>query len=126
MSVPIIVHAWAGQQLTKSSSLSDVPALLSSGATVWIDAEGKDDGLSTLLTETLKLHPLAVEDILESQSTPKVEDYGEYLYLVAHHLQSGQDAAGCRRRTLTSSSRGSGSSRITASLSPASARCRRP
>jgi magnesium transporter len=44
----------------------------------------------------LKLHPLAVEDIVEHQEIPKVEDYGEYLYIVAMPLPSMEtpDSAG--------------------------------
>ena len=31
-----------------------------------------------------KLHPLVLEDILNTDQRPKVEDYGDYLFLVAH------------------------------------------
>src|ERR1700722_9146818 len=63
--------------------LSVVPRLLQAGTPLWIDAEGVDAELSPFLTEVLKLHPLAAEDIIEDQETPKAEDYGAYLYIVA-------------------------------------------
>jgi magnesium transporter len=81
--------------LKNTAELTDVPALLHSGAPVWLDAEGSGEELTSLLTNTLKLHPLAVEDILEGQPTPKVEDYGEYLYVVAlPAADGGLDSSG--------------------------------
>ncbi len=89
----VSIHAWSGDRHITSSAVADVPGLLASGATVWIDAEGGNDGLSRFLAEVLKLHPLAIEDILETETTPKVEDYGDYLYVIAHHVEAGADAA---------------------------------
>jgi magnesium transporter len=67
-----------------------VPALLATDARLWIDAEGADEGLGRFLADTLHLHPLAVEDILQEAPTPKVEDYGDYLYVVAHGVVRGK------------------------------------
>ncbi len=52
--------------------------------TVWIDADRDEPGLGGFLAEVLHLHALAVEDILEAQATPKLEDYGDVLYIVGH------------------------------------------
>ena len=41
----------------------------------------------------LKLHPLAVEDMLQDRPNPKVEDYGDYLYIVAHGVVRDTSAA---------------------------------
>jgi magnesium transporter len=69
----------------------EVAALLAAGTPLWIDAEGDDGGIAALLTDTLKLHPLAVEDILRDRPSPKVEDYGDYLYVVVHGIVRGAD-----------------------------------
>ncbi|MSP62628.1 MAG: hypothetical protein EXR72_20330 [Myxococcales bacterium] len=53
-----------------SERLEEVAALLASGAQLWIDAEGDDGGIATFLAETLKLHPLAVEEILQGAPEP--------------------------------------------------------
>ncbi len=66
-----------------TADLSLVPRLMAGGGPLWIDAEGLDAGLSAFLTDVLKLHALAAEDIVEDLETPKVEDYGDYLYIVA-------------------------------------------
>src|SRR6478736_963893 len=54
---------------------------------VWIDAEGHSPEAEHLLTDVLKLHPLTVEDIFRDRPTPKIEDYGDYLYLTLHGVQ---------------------------------------
>lgn len=69
--------------VSRTSDLATVPSLLQAGAQLWIDAEGLVPELSSFLTGVLKLHALAAEDIVEAQETPKVEDYGAYLYIVA-------------------------------------------
>jgi magnesium transporter len=75
------------------AAIEDLPRLLESGAQVWIDADGSDPALQDLLTSVLKLHPLAAEDILSDRPSPKVEDYGDYLYVVAHGIvRGGEDA----------------------------------
>lgn len=54
------------------------------GTTVWIDTEGRTPEVDDCLKEVLKLHPLVVEDLYADSNTPKVEDWGEYLYIVMH------------------------------------------
>ena len=58
-----------------------------SGVKVWVDLvnptpeEGQD-----LLGRIFHFHELAVEDALSALQFPKVESYGEYLYLVLHRI----------------------------------------
>jgi magnesium transporter len=85
--MPITIR-WpqADGTLQTSTDPSVVPELLAAGERLWIDASGEtspDPELSAFLIDVLKLHPLAVEDIIEDQELPKVEDYGDYLYIVA-------------------------------------------
>jgi magnesium transporter len=83
-SVSITIRARDAEGTIKETSdLATVPGLLAAGAHLWIDAEGLEASLSSFLTSVLKLHPLAAEDIIEDQENPKVEDYGDYLYIVA-------------------------------------------
>ena len=50
---------------------------------VWIDADGRSAELEALLRD-LGIHPLTVEDVFERREVPKVEDFGSYLYVLAH------------------------------------------
>jgi magnesium transporter len=58
------------------------------GPTVsWINADGVHDvKLVEALGHGLGLHPLVMEDILNTDQRPKVEAYGDYLYIVIKML----------------------------------------
>ena len=62
-----------------SAALADTDGLL------WVDFEGnppeKDE---PLLREIFHFHPLAIDDALEESHVPKVDDWGDYLYVVLH------------------------------------------
>jgi magnesium transporter len=55
--------------------------------TLWIDAEGHSPEAERLLTEVLKVHPLTVEDLFRDRPTPKIEDYGDYVYMTLHGVE---------------------------------------
>lgn len=78
------IHVRTAAGLRHTADLAEVPGLIASEATFWIDTTSIDEPLRALLTDVLKLHPLAVEDILLDRPGPKVEDYGDYLYVVIH------------------------------------------
>ncbi len=60
-------------------------ALRQTGVLLWVDLFGESAADSrALLLETFGFHPLAVDDALEEAHVPKVDDWGEYLYLVLH------------------------------------------
>lgn len=53
----------------------------------WIDVSSVHQvDLVAKLGECFGLHPLVVEDILNTDQRPKIEDYGEYLYIVFRAL----------------------------------------
>jgi Mg2+ and Co2+ transporter CorA len=51
---------------------------------LWLDLQDTDDETLALLREVFKLHPLAVEDVKEFSQRPKVEDYDDFVSLVAY------------------------------------------
>ena len=54
----------------------------STGAT-WINVEGvHDTDLLKKLGDAYELHPLTVEDILNTNQHPKLEEFDDYLFLV--------------------------------------------
>jgi magnesium transporter len=53
----------------------------------WINIDGLHDvGLIEKLGKHFGLHPLVLEDILNTNQRPKVEDFGEYVYVVVRML----------------------------------------
>jgi len=54
------------------------------GGPVWIDIDGCDAETARRLLEPLRIHPLALEDMVMQVNRPKVDDYGDYLYIAVH------------------------------------------
>jgi magnesium transporter len=51
----------------------------------WVDIEGMPpEEAAPLLLNTFKFHPLAVDDALVERHVPKLDDWGDYLYIVLH------------------------------------------
>jgi magnesium transporter len=62
------------------------------GSFVWVGLYEPDDALLAKMQEEFGLHPLAVEDALKAHQRPKIEAYGDSLFIVMHTAQS---AANC-------------------------------
>jgi len=57
-----------------------------SGCTVWVDLAEPTDEEGRILTAVFGFHDLAVESALQREARPKIETYGDYLYLVLHGI----------------------------------------
>jgi magnesium transporter len=51
---------------------------------LWLDLADTGPDTIALLREVFKIHPLAIEDAQEFSQRPKVEDYDNFVYLVAY------------------------------------------
>ena len=60
-----------------------IPHLEKPGDFIWIGLLEPDDGALKRIQDHFGLHPLAVEDALDPRHLPKVEPYGDHLFLVA-------------------------------------------
>src|SRR3970040_2125893 len=60
----------------------------------WINVTGlhEVEHLSQFI-DLFGLHPLVLEDILNTDQRPKLEDYGDYLFIVLKRLGSGSRSA---------------------------------
>ena len=82
--------------LTELNDLGRIPDLLADRAGLfWLDIAGQPDAskqagtkwadvVTPLLRDTFKFHPLAIEDAVQDSNVPKVDDWGEYLYITLH------------------------------------------
>lgn len=57
-----------------------------SGRTLWVDLAEPTDEEGRVLTDIFRFHDLAVESALRRETQPKIESYGDYLYLVLHGI----------------------------------------
>jgi magnesium transporter len=70
-------------QTREISSWAECPVIKDKPGVTWIDVSGISHVASLeRLAECFKLHPLVMEDILDLDQRPKVEDYDDYLYIV--------------------------------------------
>jgi magnesium transporter len=67
-----------------------VAAALTGGTHFWLDLQGADSDpdVPALLADVFHFHPLAVEDADHFGQRPKLEDYDDYAYMVAHGAQA--------------------------------------
>ena len=55
------------------------------GLLIWVDLDNATpDEIKTILEGVFQFHPLAIEDCVQPNSLPKVEDYEDYLFIVTH------------------------------------------
>lgn len=64
------------------------PAWLASGSTamVWVDLASPTIEEASILKNVFHFHDLSIEDALSESHHPKVESYGDYLYVILHGI----------------------------------------
>lgn len=91
--MPVFAFVWEPTGLRRAEGMSEVGAALAHPrAMVWIDADEQNREMEEFLERRLGVHPLVIEDMFSERTTPKVEDYGEYLYVIVHGVR--RDAEG--------------------------------
>ncbi len=87
-SPPVIRVMAYGPEALVEETLTDVAALrdfLVTWPVTWVNVDGLGDiGVIQALGECSGLHRLALEDVVNLHQRAKVEDYGNYLFLITH------------------------------------------
>jgi len=69
-------------------------ALEDRGGLLWLDLfEEPAAECEHILREVFSFHPLAIDDALEEAHVPRVDDWGDYLYVVVHALTFSPEAS---------------------------------
>jgi magnesium transporter len=77
------------------ASMAELSGAREEGATHWINIDGlRDDQVIHDAVARFDLHPLLMEDILNTDHRPKVEEYQDSLFVVAKMLKSDKDNKG--------------------------------
>jgi magnesium transporter len=79
--------------IERTGSADAVREAHAAGRRMWIDLGQRSASSDALLTETFHLHPLVVEDIWLDRTTPKIDDYDDYLYLAIHGPRRAPEGA---------------------------------
>jgi len=62
----------------------NIELALKEGRLLWLDLADTSEETLALLREVFKLHPLAIEDATEFHQRPKIEDYDDFVSIVAY------------------------------------------
>ncbi len=62
------------------------PPSQNSKSLLWLDFAGEPPEICEPILKSFGFHPLAIDDALQETHTPKVDDWGDYLYLVLNHF----------------------------------------
>jgi magnesium transporter len=69
---------------TRFDSLAECQACAPALPKLWLNVHGlHEPEVMSEIGRRFKLHPLVLEDILNTDQRPKIDDYGDYLFLVA-------------------------------------------
>ena len=81
------IYAHVNGKTSQADRLDPAWLAPGSGVVIWADLTNPtaEEGLQ-LLTNVFHFHELAVEDALSELQFPKVESYGDYLYLILHRI----------------------------------------
>ena len=71
---------------------AEIPAPTTPPTVTWIDVDGiHDAGMLQAIGDAIGIHPLTLEDIANTRQRPKIEDYGDYLYVAIRRLSPNGD-----------------------------------
>src|SRR5689334_22660715 len=82
----LIAHYFNGDgQAAREVAPQDISERLKApGGVLWLDIEHPTEDDFALLTAEFGFHPLAIEDLKQRDQRPKVIEYGDYVFVVAH------------------------------------------
>jgi magnesium transporter len=66
-------------------------ASIGPGDLLWVDIENAGDDEGQILREHFRFHPLAVQDALTPRRRPKVNDFGQYLFMIFNGVRLPPD-----------------------------------
>jgi magnesium transporter len=76
------------QPLRTDLSTEEFQALLQDPeALLWVDFSGEPPEVCEPILRAFNFHPLAIDDALQETHSPKLDDWGEYLYIVLNYMR---------------------------------------
>jgi magnesium transporter len=81
-----VIRAWlTDESSVRSVSLAEAQEALRTGhGHVWVDFEDESEPVVTEALAPFGVHPLVIEDMVVQVNRPKLDDYGDYVYVVVH------------------------------------------
>lgn len=82
----LTIYVSNGRETRRADAVEPEWLLPKSGYYVWVDLQCASEEDARVLSEPFGFHELAVEDALKEIQTPKIESYGDYLYMILHGI----------------------------------------
>jgi len=87
VKITVTVYNETTFQEKEVSTIEEALPLLDTTATKWINIDGVHQlKIIEEVGKRFHLHPLTLEDVMNTDQRPKVEDFGDYLYIVLKNL----------------------------------------
>lgn len=87
----VIAYGPGGHEELAAASLDDVKRLRAAYPNIWLNVDGLGDAtLVGAIGELFNLHKLALEDVLSGMQRPKIETFGEVVFLVIREPHRGE------------------------------------
>jgi magnesium transporter len=88
MNLSIIGYDPAGAWINKEQTVEELLRHRNPSGLTWINVDGLDDGAGiNRMAEVFRIHPLTVEDILDTDHRPKVEEFDDYVFIVLKSVE---------------------------------------
>ena len=93
MKLSIIGYDPVGYWMREAKSVTELLGYRNPAGITWINVTGlKDSAALSQLAEALKIHPLTLEDILNTEQRPKVEEFDEYMFCTMKLIKWNHDS----------------------------------
>lgn len=74
--------------LIQTNDPACIPEVLADPLSVlWVDLEAPSAGEIRILSEVFRFHALTIEDCVEPRHHPKIDDFGQYLFIIMHAVK---------------------------------------
>jgi magnesium transporter len=84
-----------GQPIQKDVAPRDFPELIQNQqGLLWVDFVSEPPETSLPILEEFRFHPLAIDDALQETHVPRLDDWGEYVYIVFNYMDIKKDGDG--------------------------------
>jgi magnesium transporter len=80
-----------GDAARHTQDASEIRAALESKKTTWLDVQEHSSEIDALLTQTLHIHGLTVEDVWSDRPSPKIDEFPDYIYVSVQTLKRRGD-----------------------------------
>jgi magnesium transporter len=81
-----------GKPIRKDISPTEFPELIrNQQGLLWVDFVSEPPETCLPILQAFKFHPLAIDDALQETHVPKLDDWGDYLYIVLNYMNANEN-----------------------------------